>query len=392
LRILFCSHTGRFGGAEAAMLRLADDLHREHEIAVACPQGGELHAAVLARGLPHFMLAGTRASLALHVLRTPRAVAELATSGAALWRVCRRYRPDIVHANSARAGLIAAVAAMLGAPPVVVQVHDMLPDDVTGRAVRRVIRRTASLVVAVSNRARANFALSRRGAPVTRVYPAIDAARFSRERVTAAGIRAELGLAPDAVLIGQLAQITSWKRQDASIRALATVRRQISTAHLLIAGAVAFRSERYENENYERSLHDLVSELELQDAVHFLGHRSDVPELLKSLDLLVLPSEEEPFGLAGVEAMAMGTPVIVSSAGGAAEFVEDGVTGRVLDDPDPRRWGEAIAELLRAPVVLRAMGAGAARVDYFAGERYAREMLELYRSVGLGKRRRLDER
>ena len=104
-------------------------------------------------------------------------------------------------------------------------------------------------------------------------------------------------------------------------------------------GNIAFAGKgvRYDNHGYLRELHALVHELSLEESVHFLGQRDDVPGILRELDLSLLPSWDEPFANVMLESMAMETPILVSSIGGGPELVEDGVTGRVL--PTPREAG-----------------------------------------------------
>ena len=86
----------------------------------------------------------------------------------------------------------------------------------------------------------------------------------------------------------------------------------------MLAGEVIFggKGVRYDNHAFQRSLEALVGELGVREAVHFLGQRDDVPEVLRALDLSLLPSWEEPFGLVTVESMAVGTPPLVSARRG----------------------------------------------------------------------------
>ena len=92
----------------------------------------------------------------------------------------------------------------------------------------------------------------------------------------------------------------------------------------------------------------------MSPAVHPVAHpercavstRDDVPELMRALDLSLLPSSQEPFGLVTVESMALGTPPFVCADGAGPELVEDFETGRVLPSADPKLWAEAIHDLL----------------------------------------------
>ena len=188
----------------------------------------------------------------------------------------------------------------------------------------------------------------------------------------------------DAILFGQVAQITPWKGQDNAIRTLAEVRRLGIAGHLLIVGDVAFdgRGVRYDNRAFHRDLHELVDTLRIRDSVHFLGWRDDIPEILRACDLSLFPSRDEPFGTAVAESMAMGVPALVSSDGRTSEFIVDRESGRVLPADRHDLWAQAAYELLNDRRALECMSHQAiAAVARFTDETYAREMLDVYRRV-----------
>jgi len=91
----------------------------------------------------------------------------------------------------------------------------------------------------------------------------------------------------------------------------------------------------------------LARELDIEDRVLFVGKHPAVEDLLSCADLFLLPSEKESFGLAALEAMACGAPVIATRAGGIPEVVEDGVSGRLLDVGDVSGMAEAGVQLLK---------------------------------------------
>ena len=378
MRILFANHTGSRSGAENAMLRLLEALPAEHPRAVACPPGGGLKAELERRGIEQFDFTGTEVSLNLHPVQTTRGLARLMRSALALRDTARRYEADVIHANSVRAGLIAGLARRLGGPPVVVQCHDHLPRTRVGRVIRRAVARSADEVVAVSKQTAAEFNHGLRRPKAECVYISVDQARFSPAAAGSSDIRAELGLAPDARLLAEVAQITPWKGQDTAIRALPGVREHFD-AHLLIVGDVAFSSQRYDNVGFRQSLDSLVRELGVERAVHFVGHREDVPELIGALDMLLLPSWDEPFGLVVAEAMAVGTPVLVTDRGGVRDYVRDGVNGRLLPAREPSAWTAALVELLGDREALERMGAESIRTAaQFNDERYCSDMIAVY--------------
>ena len=381
MRILLANHTSAYSGAEESLLRVAAGLRCAHDVVVACPDRGPLAAAVDGEGLPRLVLPAVEASLRLHPLRTPAGLAQLVAGGVALARAARRCRADVIHANTPRTGLMGAVARGLGAPPIVVRAHEHVPLTPVGRGVRAVLVRTASAVVAVSDDTARRFDEGL-GRPVAeRVYNSIDHARFDPARVRPAPLREELGLPPGAALLGQVAQITPWKGQATAVRALAALRATGVEAHLLLVGEVAFggKAVRYDNHAYLAELQRLVDDLGVRDAVHLLGRRADVPAVLRAVDLHLLPSHEEPFGLVTVESMALGTPPLVGADGAGPELVQDGVTGRVVASRDPGAWAAAAGALLADPETMaRLSAAGPEAARRFSDDVHASEMLAIY--------------
>jgi L-malate glycosyltransferase len=317
----------------------------------------------------------------LHPVQTPLGLGQLGAAGVALARLATSWRPDVIHANSARAGILACVARAFGAPAFAVRAHEHLPFTPVGRAVRTLLVRRAGALVAVSDftARKLNEGLER---PVaTRVYNSIDHGSFDATWVRPAALREELGLSPGSYLIGQVAQITPWKAQDTAIRALPGLRRLGLDVHLALVGQIAFGGPgvRYDNHAYRRDLERLTDDLGLRGAVHFMGQRDDVPQILRALDLHLLPSREEPFGLVTVESMALGTPPLVSSDGAGPELVDDRISGRILPPDRPEEWAEAVAELLSEPRLRSRMaGRGPESAKRFRDERQAAELLEIY--------------
>jgi L-malate glycosyltransferase len=361
MRVLFVNHTSSVSGAEQGLMRLVDGLRRDLAVAVACPSEGALAERVDAAAVARLPVPAFEASLRLHPLHTPVGLAWLGAGGVSLARAARRWGADLLHANSPRAGLMCAIARGLGGPPVVVHVRDDLPLSPVSRAVRFTLAHSAAAVVAVSQYTARRFNAGLDRPLATHVYNSIDHARFDPDRVAPAPIRAELGIGPDAALLGQVAQITPWKGQDTAIRVLAELHRRGVAAHLLLIGEVRFagRTVRYDNRRFDRGLHLLADDLAVGERVHFLGQRRDVPALLRALDLSLLPSWNEPFGRATVESMAMETPPLVSDVGSGPELVTDGVSGRLLPARRPEPWAAAAQALLADRDALAHMGAQA---------------------------------
>jgi L-malate glycosyltransferase len=346
VKVLYLSHTAQVSGAERALLTLLAELPHRVDPVVACPDG-PLAAAVAALGVPVVSVAGTDASLRLHPLHTPRALADMARTMSEVHGVARRTQPDIVHANSSRAGIIAAGSRRIGGPPVLVHLQDRLPPGMLSTATRWVLEHGTDGILACSTYVVEPFGKLGESAFVRVVHNPVDTERFDPDRLDRAAARARLGLRPDHPALVMVAQLTPWKAQDDAIRMLAALRGAHPEVRLVLVGSAKFVSAatRYDNLAYERSLDDLIGSLRLDSHVLKLGERADIPEILRACDLFLSPSWEEPFSLSMLEAMAMALPVVCTAVGGLAEII-DGHNGILLPPRDPERWAQEIGDLL----------------------------------------------
>ena len=357
--VLVLEHTARMSGAEMVTMELLREEPKRFRYLWACPEG-PLAEEVERLGARHVPVTGTAGSMRLHPTHTPAAVAQLLRTGIEARRVAAREAVDLIHAVSMRAGIAAAVSRRLGGPPFVVWQHDVMPRRALTRAIRMLVDPACSLLIGVSPHVEANLRELGFRTPTRVVFPPVRLEHFDPERVSRNGLRE--GLSPGgAPLFGMVGQISPWKGHDTAIRALAELRRSVPDARLVIAGGITFDepATRFDNAAYERELHELVDELDLGEAVIFAGQRKDVPELLASLDALLLPSWDEPFGTIVWEAMAMRVPVIVSSVGGPGDEVTDGHDGLVAPPREPAAWAAAMARILDDPEAARRMGAEA---------------------------------
>ncbi len=185
------------------------------------------------------------------------------------------------------------------------------------------------------------------------------------------------------MLLGVVAQLSPWKGQDTAIEALRLLSAEDIDAHLLLIGSAKFvaRATRFDNEAYVARLHRLIADAGLEDRVSWLGEREDVPELVRALDVLLLPSWEEPFGRALIEAMALGVPVVSTNVGGPPEIVEDGREGFLVPPRDPAAWAASIRRVAESATLASEMGeAGRLRVKQsFTVEHQTAAMLAVYR-------------
>jgi glycosyltransferase involved in cell wall biosynthesis len=381
VRVLYVSHTAVVSGGERSLLDLLAALPGTVEPLLATPPG-PLQALAEQRGIATTPITGTAGSLRLHPAHTPRALAEMALAAIQVRRAAYRHGADLVHANSIRGGIVLALAR-LGATPAIVHVRDCLPASPVSTATLRLIGATARTVVANSRYTADSVRAVAPKARLRVVYNAVDLKRFDPARLDRASARARLGDAGAAgLLLGVVGQLTPWKGQDTAIEALGLLRARGLDARLLLVGSAKFvaRSTRFDNEDYVARLRALAAAAGVQDHVEWLGEREDVPEILRALDGLLLPSWEEPFGRALIEAMALGVPVLATDVGGPSELIEDGREGYLLPPREPQRWAEAIERVARSDDGGAAMGlAGRHAVhERFTMAHHLRGMLDVY--------------
>ncbi len=371
MKVLYVNHTSRMSGAELSLLELLSALPYEVDPVVACPEG-ELAEEVRLLAIPVVPLPVIGVSFRLHPWHTPWGLAQIGAAAGHLRRLAHAYDARLVHANSIRSGLVAGLASAMGGPPAIVHVRDCMPPGRTADLVRGFLRPRVAEIFANSQYTGERFADGEARPPVRVVYNAVDLERFDPAAIDREAARDALGLAPDVCALGVVSQITPWKGQDDAIRILATVRREAVNARLLVVGDAKFTvgSIRYDNEVFEGSLRDLVRDLGIEEHVDLLGDRRDVPSILQALDLVLVPSWEEPFGRIVIESMAMETPVVATNVGGPGEILDSAGAGLLLPPQEPERWGREAARLLRDPGRRQAMGAAGRQV---AAARFTRE-------------------
>jgi glycosyltransferase involved in cell wall biosynthesis len=243
--------------------------------------------------------------------------------------------------------------------------------------------RNADALVAVSEFVRSS--LVQAGHPDERAYAVRNCLDLSDpiwNRTDDNSIRRKLGIPDGVPCLGIVSRIFFWKGHDDLLDALVIVRKEFPEVRAIVVGEDD-RSAHPGRTSYTRELQTKARSLNLEKNVVFTGFRLDVPRVMAGLDIFVMPSWEEPFGLAYLEAMAMEKPVIAWASGGALEVIKDGETGLLVSARSVPALAEAILQLLRDPLLRRRLGrAGRRRVqDVFSPALMCRDMLAVYQAT-----------
>lgn len=389
MKVLLYNHTGQVSGAERMLLMILARLdHRDFDPLLICPEQGPLRKMATNLGVPVESIPRLEARFTWRVDRLLRYLTSFLLVIRQLRRKVASTNPDLIHANSIRAGLVATAATLGMGTRVFWHLHDLLPRHPLSTGVRIFAFLCArTRMIAVSMAVKENFAGALIGlkSRITVVLNAIEVERFQPDQIARQQVRDELNLSEHQPVVGIVGQLTPRKGQLELIRAFAKVAAESPKAILLVAGAPLFNRDH----EYEQLLKDTALQLGIEDRVRLLGARKDVAAVMQALDLLVINSSAEPFGLVALEAMACGTPVVAAACDGLAEIIEHGVNGWLVPTGDEETLVASIVSLSRQPG-LRAQLAEQGKKDVasrFSSDRYVTELQALYHSNEKSKSR-----
>jgi glycosyltransferase involved in cell wall biosynthesis len=248
-------------------------------------------------------------------------------------RVAPRY--DMLYSFALRTHLEVAIAGRLRRTPTALDLVDIIRPGL-GRRVLRLAARLADLTVANST---ATASTVGTGPTVEIIHPGIDLTRFVPGEADPA-LRRELGGNRDAPLVAVIGRLDAKKGVHVLVDAMSQLTGPHRDATLIVVGEHGTGPRDYA----DRLRADAIAAL--GDRVRFLGRRADIPVILRSVDLLVVAADAEPFGLTALEAQACRTPVVGTDAGGLPEFVEHEVTGLLVPPGDATAMARAIERML----------------------------------------------
>ncbi len=337
--ILYVITKANWGGAQRYVFELALAARsRGYAVHVACGTQGELTQRLIAESIPVSLVSGL--SRDVHFSADLRALASL-------YRIIRKERPDVVHANSSKAGLIAVVAARLArVPRIIFTAHGWAFNESRPAWQRKIfavmhwltallahkvicvseaIRRDARSLPLIEDR----LVMLHHGVAPVPTLPRTEA-RHGLEG------HAKRGLLGSAFWVGSLAELHPNKGLDTLVQAFAAVATHAPHAILVLIGAGQDQGR----------LAALAHQLRIEDRVFFCGHVAQGARYLSALDLFVLPSRSEALGYALLEAGIAGIPSVASKVGGIPEIITDGLNGLLVPAGDSTALSAALRTLI----------------------------------------------
>ena len=388
LRVMHVISNLEIGGGQEVVRTLVESLAEIGCAPVVCAfVDGPLRQDIERLGIPVEILPDRRYS----VIALPFFVAEMLSTRRALLHLIDKYRIQVVQTHLLRVmDLLVLTLKFSRNVRVFWTFHNAYlslrrdhlprlawlrgPKQAAHRALYRLAARWVDGFIAISDGVRDGIQATYGPIPAAKIAVianSVDVRRYMRD-IDQPGIRAELGLPPDARIAAVVATFKKQKGHRYLIDAAPAVIARFPNLHILFVGDGELRDE----------LVALAAERGIRDHIHFLGLRQDVPELLAASDCFVLPSLWEGLPMALIEAMAAGLPVIATSVSGSREVVVDGESGLLIPPADVAALEQAMNRLLADPDLAASLGQAARqRVDrHYGARKQAQEHLDLYRT------------
>lgn len=313
MKILQMNSMNIWGGGEVHVLLLCRQLLAlGDEVTLVCRLGSAIDQKAKEEQLP--------------VLNLPLKGAIDIKSAWAIANYCKENSIGIIHAHNGRDYWIAVLAKCFY-PNLKVVITRHILSPLKGTLLHRWLHKKIDRVIAVSQAVKNGISVFPSD-KITVIHNGIDIDAFYA--ATPGMLRKELNLSPSTKIVGMVGRVNPSKGHATFIQSIPEILdKHPHTAFVIVGGG------------------EYISQLkEMNRAVHFLGKRSDVPQIMKDLDIFVMASPNEPFGLVTVEAMAAGAAVVATNSGGTAEIIVDGESGLLIPPKDPARLAEAVVKIL----------------------------------------------
>ncbi|MDX1933276.1 MAG: glycosyltransferase family 4 protein [Capsulimonadales bacterium] len=371
--LLYCSDSVFFGGDTRQEYETLRTLNPEaYRVTALVPPHGPTHDAVT--GIP-----GVRAIVADFgtkeskiPTRTGRALSFL-SSLSLLLRTVRQVRPEALLVGDRTRPVLAALLVRRFSKCKIVYLPGFfyIPGEDRG-GIKRRLATVAEVTMVHTEHSRETYL--RAGAPNDRVIVVrygIETDRFEAKRNTQK--RAELGFTDSEVVVGICGVIREFKGHEMLVAAMADARKRDPRLRLLVVGDGHLRAP----------VENRVREAELEPFVRFVGFQTQTAPFYQCMDIYAMASDEEPFGLVTVEAMASGLPVVGTNSGGTPEIVLPGVTGLLVPPQDPGAMAEGILQLAASATLRTEWGLrGQQRVrEMYYSERRAVAVANLFEKL-----------
>jgi len=292
--------------------------------------------------------------------------------------------PDLIHTNGIKSHLLTRLPG-LKRVPVVWHIHDFYSSRPLMARVLRWASDRATGGIAISEAVAQDAIVTLPGLPIEVIYNALDVNHFSPGFSNLNRLDSpfnKLTSPVDTIRVGLVATFARWKGHDIFLKAADQVIRDRPelNVHFYIVGGAIYQTQG--SQFSESELRELAAVLQIEDNVDFIGFQQNIVDVYRWLDIVVHASTQpEPFGLAIIEAMACGKPVIVSQAGGAAELFTHNYDAVSFQPNSPTALASRIQHLIDNPCLCKRLSENARNtvLKRFSHDRLGEQILTVYK-------------
>jgi len=371
-KILILHDSSEVSGAETSLLKLAKGLDKSEFRPIFIVSGkGSFSRKLRELGIKVFLIDFPMIRRVMGVYRTVKAIS---------W-IIKKNDAALVHSNSIRTNVYAAIVARLTGIPVVWHQRNLITNETVDpdRLFSFIPDRIICNSYAVAKRF---FRIGRIPSNVTIVMNGVNTEEFNPS-ISGEEVRRKFNIGADEIVVGIASRFNENKGHEVFLKAAEKIMTDMpeigANMRFLIAGGAVFEQDKWR----EKYLMDLTAKLGIENKVVFMGFRDDMPKMYAAMDILVMSSYAEPCGRVTLEAMACAKPVIGTNSGGTPEIVIDGVTGYLVRPKDVAMLAEKIAFLATNRDVAEKFGeAGRKRIaENFKIEKNVEQIKAIYHEL-----------
>ncbi|TAJ14583.1 glycosyltransferase family 1 protein [Patescibacteria group bacterium] len=365
-KVLFAITKSNFGGAQRYVYDIARSLPEQFDPVVMLGGDGWLLSTLTQKGIKVVTVPALQRNVRL--FSDLRAFFEIV-------KIIKLEKPDIVHLNSSKMGILGGAAArLIGVKRIIFTSHGWSFNEKRPGYQKKILWILQAITILLAHSTIAVSKDIRNHAPIKKnvvlIYNGIETPRFINKDAARATLTHLSRITSSTKIIGTIGELHKNKGHDILLHAISILKKRDVDTFLVIIGEGEER----------RRLQTVIERENLSDSAILLGHIDDAATLLKGMDIFVFPSRTEALGYALLEAGLAGASVIASNVGGIPEIVENQVSGILVQSEDPESLADAIELLLKNESHRASLGASLFKntLEQFSQKSMIRNTVALY--------------
>jgi glycosyltransferase involved in cell wall biosynthesis len=378
LRVVFLNGSAGIGGAEHCLTHLASKLDPNiFEVTVICPKQGPLSSYLKSHGIHVIPMDINYFSRQQGVFGFFKYLISLLK----LYFILKKIDVNILHCNSYIAAHWGIPLSYFMSVRIICHIRDINYSKFTSLLIRYSYSRIEFISVSMATKQEVINSLGVPDSQIGIIYDGEDTEIY-HPNIQSSIFDTEFAAYKHRLKIGIIGRIIEWKRHIDVIEAAKMLMERIDL-HIFIVGELWGDPDA----DFWKKLQSRILILGLSNRLTFTGFRENIPEIMAGLDIIIVPSENEPFGMVTIQSMAMGKPVIGTLSGGTTEIIQDGINGLLVPVKCPEALAHAIETLAYNKEYAAYLGHCARNrvIEAFSLENYVQQIQKLYLQTGASR-------